>query len=244
MELRIAAIFHVAAAGFQRPGQHGPLVRLAFADAFGDVDADRHAAFQIELGVEAELRFELCRSRIGQRSLHQHRQALHQGAIDQRQGVLHVFQPRIAGDGFELFAQFGDDFLQPFRQKDIGGFAQRAERGSLTAEFALNFPQFAGLLDGPQGANDGIEEKQQNEHAVLVVMQLAVAGLVSLAADLMQAREEWSELVEILQARHVFFTYVNPAFAAHVGNYARLSKTRNTTYAGCVRMRKSRAEQD
>ena len=225
LELRVAAVLHVAAAGFQRLGQHGPLVGLAAADAFGHVDADRHAAFQIELGVEAELRLELRRSRISQRGLHQHGQALQQGAVDQRQGVLHVFQPRIAGDGFELFAQFGDDFLQPFRLKDIGGFAERAQRGPLTAEFALDFPQFAGLLDGSQGANHGIEEEQQHEHAVLVVMQLAVAGFVALAADFMQAGEKRGELVEILQARHVLFTYVIPAFASHAGNYARLSKT-------------------
>ena len=72
---------------------------------------------------------------------------------------------------FQLFAQFGDDFLQPFRLKNVGGFAQRAQGGPLTAEFALHFPQFAGLLDGPQGADHGIEEEQQHEHAVLVVMQ-------------------------------------------------------------------------
>jgi len=118
--------------------------------------------------VEAELRLELGRPRIGQRGLHEYGQAAHQGAVDQRQRVPHVFEPRIAGDGFELFAQFGDDFLEPFRLKDIGGFAQRAERGPLTAEFALHFPQFAGLLDGSEGADHGIEEKQQHEHAVLV----------------------------------------------------------------------------
>ena len=70
-------------------------------------------------------------------------------------------------------------------------------------------------------ADHGIEQEQQHEHAVLVEVQLAVAGLVALAADLVQAREQRSELVEILQARHVLFAHVIAAFASHAGNYAR-----------------------
>ena len=128
-----------------------------------------------------------------------------------------------------MFAQFGDDFFESFRLKDVGGFAQRAERGSLTAEFALNLPQFAGLFDGPQGADHGIEEEQQNEHTVLVVMELSISGFVALTADIMEACEQGCELVEILQARHVLFAHVIPAFSSHAGNYARLGKTRNTT---------------
>jgi len=29
--------------------------------------------------------------------------------------MLHVFQSRIAADGFELFSHFSNDFFQPFR---------------------------------------------------------------------------------------------------------------------------------
>ena len=65
-------------------------------------------------------------------------------------------------------------------------------------------------------------------------MQLAVAGLVALAADFMQPREQWSELVEILQARHVLFPHVIAAFASHAGNDARLTKMRNTTCRGAA----------
>ena len=97
-ELRVAAVVHVAVALFQGFRQHGPLAVLAAARARGHVDADRHAAFQVELGVQAEFRLELRRPRIAHRGLEQHGQALQQGAIDQRQGVLHVLQPRIAGD--------------------------------------------------------------------------------------------------------------------------------------------------
>ena len=72
-----------------------------------------------------------------------------------------VLQPRIAGDGLQLVAQFGDDFLEEFGLEDIGGFAQRTQRCALAAEFALHLPQFAGLLDGPQGTDHGIEQEQQ-----------------------------------------------------------------------------------
>ena len=98
-ELGIAAILHVAAAAFQSLGQHRPLVGFATADPLGHVDADRYPALQIELGVQAELRLELCRARIGQRGLDQHGQGLHQGSIDQRQRVLYVFEPRVPRDG-------------------------------------------------------------------------------------------------------------------------------------------------
>ncbi len=48
-------------------------------------------------------------------------------AIHQRQGLSHVLEPWIAGDGLELLPQFGDDFLQPCGLKDLLGFAQRTE---------------------------------------------------------------------------------------------------------------------
>ena len=146
--------------------------------------------------------------------------------------------------GCELFAQFGDDFLQPLGLKDVGGFAERAQRSPLTAEFALHLPQFAGLLDGPQGADHGIERNSSTSMQYWSKCSCAVAGLVALAADLVQARQERSELVEILQARHVLFAHVFALLAGHAGNYARSSKPRNTTCVGFGRMRKSRAEQD
>ena len=113
-----------------------------------------------------------------------------------------------------------------------------------TTEFALHLAELTGLLDGPQRADHGIEQEQEHQQAILVEMQLAVAGLVALATDVVQACQERGELVEILQARHVFFTHVIAILAGHAGNYARLHKQRNTTCAGFVSMRKSRAEQD
>jgi hypothetical protein len=108
----------------------------------------------------------------------------------------------------------------------------------------LHFAQFAGLLDGPQRADHGIEQEQQHQQAILVEVQLAVAGLVALAADVVQTRQERSELVEILQARYVFLPHFLAFLAGHAGDYARWEKERNTTCVGCVRMRKYHAEQD
>ena len=159
--------------------------------------------------MQADLRFELRRPRIVHAGLDQHGQALQERAVDQGQGVLHVLQPRIAGDRLQLFAQFGDDFLQPFGLEDVGGFAQRAQRGALAAELALYLSQFAGLLDGPQGTDHGIEQEQQHQHAVLVEVQLAVAGLVAFTAHVVQTCQQRSELVEVLQARHVLFTHIS-----------------------------------
>ena len=94
---------------------------------------------------------------------------------------------------------------------------------ALAAEFALYLTQFAGLLDGPQGANNGIEEEEQYEQAILVEVQCAVASLIAFAAHLVQARQEGRELVEIFQARYVFFTYVSALLAGHALYYARRS---------------------
>ena len=73
---------------------------------------------------------------------------------------------------------------------------------------------------------------------------LRLPALSRWQADLVQARQERRELVEVLQARHVFFAHVF-AFLPAMPRIMRASaKTRNTTCVGCVRMRKSRAEQD
>ena len=192
--------------------------------------------------MQAEFRFVLCRPRIGHRGLDQHGQALQQRAVHQRQRVGQVFQPRIAGDRLQLRGEFGDDFLQPFGLEDLGGLAERAQRRALTTEFALDFPQRARLLDGPQGTDYRIEQEQQHERAILVEVQFPVAGLVALATDVVEACQQRRELVEILQARHVLFAHVFAFLAGHAQDYARLGKQRNTTCAGCVQMRKSRAE--
>jgi hypothetical protein len=44
-------------------------------------------------------------------------------------------------------------------------------------------------LQGPQGPEDGVEEEEQDEQAILIVMEAAVAGPVALAADVVELIE-------------------------------------------------------
>jgi len=87
--------------------------------------------------------------------------------------VAHVFEAWIAGDRFELFAEFGDDFLEPFGLKDVG------------------------LLNASQRGNDGIEEEQEEEGTILIEMEFSISGLIALTSDVMESGEERHELVEV-----------------------------------------------
>ena len=117
--------------------------------------------------------------------------------------------------------------------KTCRGLAERTERSPQATEFALHLAQLAGLLDGPQRADHGIEQEQQHEQAVLVEVQLAVAGLVALAADVVQARKQRGELVEVLQARHVLARARLRGFLPAMPEIMRsCSKWRNTTCVG------------
>jgi len=81
----------------------------------------------------------------------------------------------------------------------------RAAANAAAAENALHLAQFAGLLDCTQRAGDGVEQEEQDEHAILVHVQLAVAGLVAIASNVMQPLQQGLQLVEILLARDVLF---------------------------------------
>jgi hypothetical protein len=43
---------------------------------------------------------------------------------------------------------------------------------------------------GPQGTEDRVEEEEQDEQAILIVMQAAIVGPVALAADAVQSIEQ------------------------------------------------------
>ena len=47
------------------------------------------------------------------------------------------------------------------------------------------------MLQGAEGAEDRVEEEQEDQGAIMVEMELAVAGPVALAADVMEPVEEW-----------------------------------------------------
>jgi len=47
------------------------------------------------------------------------------------------------------------------------------------------------LLQGPRGAENPVEEEQEDQGARMVEMEPAVAGSVPLATDVMEPVEEW-----------------------------------------------------
>ena len=69
--------------------------------------------------------------------------------------------------------------------------------GAGAPEFALHVFQRAGLLQSPQGTEDRVEEEEQDEQAVLIVMQASVACLVTLAADVVQPIEQRKKTFEV-----------------------------------------------
>jgi hypothetical protein len=69
----------------------------------------------------------------------------------------------------------------------------------------LHLLQGARLLQAPERGDDRVEQKQQNEQAILVVVQQAVAGLVARAAVVVQTLEQRRQAVEVFQPRDVGF---------------------------------------
>jgi hypothetical protein len=103
----------------------------------------------------------------------------------------------------------------------------------------LNVQQLARLLDGPQRTDDGIEERQQDEHAVLVHVELPITGSVATAPRVMEARQQWAKLREVLQPADILLLNFFPPLASLPQV---LSKWQLETPFS--RMRKFRAEYD
>jgi len=98
-----------------------------------------------------------------------------------------------------LAGPFPGDFLNGFGVEDLSGFGKGAESGPGAAEAFLDALAFTGLLDAAQGGDAGVEEEQQQEGALLVEEQGAVAGAVPLGADAVEALEQGHQSVEVLQ---------------------------------------------
>ena len=75
--------------------------------------------------------------------------------------------------------------------EDLDRLGQRPQGGPRTADLTADLLQQAGLLQGAEGAEDWVEEEQEDQGAIVVEMELAVAGPVALAADVMEPVEEW-----------------------------------------------------
>ncbi len=106
----------------------------------------------------------------------------------------------------DLRRQFADDLAQERRIEDFGGFRERAQTGPRDFQLALHVAQLGRLLQTAQRADDGIEQKQQDQGAVLIHEQLAVAGPVARSTHRPQAFQERCQALEILQPLNVAFT--------------------------------------
>ena len=200
-ELGIAAIHDVEAIGFDGAFQDGPLIAVAAAVG-SDIDASRHVAIDFEMSMQSPLDQA---ARVGrlQRRFGEVRQDGEQRAIDEGDGMANVLEAWIDAERLQLLAQFADDFLEPFGIEDGDRFGQRTERGSRAAQLLLHVLKFAGLLQAANRLDDGVEKEEQNQHAILIVMQRPIAGAIPLAADVMETVEQGRELIEVLQAADV-----------------------------------------
>ena len=188
-ELGVPAVHHVAAIRLQRLPQDVLLVGLAAVERRGDLDADGQLAVDLEVGVEppAAMRLAVLVAEVG--GLGQRGQGLDHAAIDGGQHPADVLLARAAG-GRGLGPELGDDRLEALRLEDLDGFGQRSQGGPRAADLAADLLEQAGLLQGPEGAEDRVEEEQEDQGAIVVEMELAVAGPVALAADVMEPVEE------------------------------------------------------
>jgi len=131
--------------------------------------------------------------------LHQAGEGLNHSASDGRDQVLDLGELAVVGQGLQLASQFAGNLLDRFGVEDLSGFGKGAESGSRAAESFLDALAFTGLLAAAQGGDAGVEEEQQQEGALLVEEQGAVAGAVPLGADAVEALEQGHPSVEVLQ---------------------------------------------
>lgn len=120
----------------------------------------------------------------------------------------------MGGNGLELRAELFDDLDHGLAVEDRRGLGQAAQGRPRDAELALDFLQFAGLLQGPQGRTDRIEHVQQEQRDVLIHVQASVARPVSFAADVVKRIEHSRDGLEILEALHFVLFDLMP-FVTH-----------------------------
>lgn len=85
---------------------------------------------------------------------------------------------------------------------------------------------------------------KQDQHAVLIEVQLTIADLVALTTDVVKPCQKRRELIEILQARDVFVANVLPLLSRHAEIIRVPADRAIFLKRDRVQMRESRAEQD
>lgn len=213
----------------QAVGRDGPLEDGAFvvrtAPFTGDVDARGDMAIHLERRVEAP--FDQAAAGLGreQGGLRQARQGREPGGIDQGDRVPQVSQAGVTDERLELTTEFGDDLREPLGVEDADGVGERAQRGARAAKLLLHLAEQARLMQTAQGADDRVEQKEQDEQAVLVQVEGAIAGPTPLAADLLAALEQGRQLVKVLQTSEVLFLNRLRRVRLHTGKDAPKGKS-------------------
>ena len=94
--------------------------------------------------------------------------------------------------------------MEQFGIEDAAGLAERAAGNPVAAEQTLHFVELAGLLDAAQALDDGVEEEQQEQAGILVIEQMAIAGVIACGGVVVQAVEQGPEDLEVLESLKIF----------------------------------------
>ena len=97
---------------------------------------------------------------------------------------------------------FGNS-LERFGIKQCDRFRKRSERRATDTQLPANLIELADLLKSPQRINNRAEQPEQDQCAILVHMEAAVARLVTFRADAMQPLQQRPELSKVLQPLNV-----------------------------------------
>ena len=91
-----------------------------------------------------------------------------------------------------------NDAQEAVRVKHLHGLRKRAQGCTATAKLSLHVLKFTGSLERPKGAKHGIEHEYQDEQAVLIIVQVAVASLITLAAVIVKMLKHRQEHFNVL----------------------------------------------
>jgi len=117
-------------------------------------------------------------------------QRLNDCGIDQRQLAGQLLEQRAALDRQQPAGQLIHHLLQHRRLEDAAAFAEAAQPEPLDPQPLLHLRQVRNLLQRAHGADQGVEQIEQDQQDVVVEVKLAVVGLVTVAADLVQRGEQ------------------------------------------------------
>jgi hypothetical protein len=185
----VPAVADVAPAGLQGPPQHPVLAGRPAVAGPGPLDPPRAERVEVELGVQPPPVHGPAVPGGGVAGLPgvahggpgQPRQGRQDRAVDHRQDVLELRQPRVFAQRPQLRGQFGDDRLQPGRVERPHRLGEAAQREPPHAQRRGHPRQGRRVLQRAERVDQRVEQVQQDELAVAVEEQRAVAGPVPVA---------------------------------------------------------------